>query len=373
MPRKARRRPWGSITTVNRGKHILRWVQNTPEGRRRLTKTVYGSYADACMELDRLHVEKSADRPVPTIGQVISKWYAPWLDQRVQDGKTKDGSRQAYSRVIERDILPRWGDILIDCAKPLDIQNWLLTLTKHSAGLAIVVLRKAMDFPVRYELIPSNPFRVNYETPVSAKYRKTSNIYTLSQAIDMLARVRGTLGEAAYILAAGGSCRLGESLGVRRDEVSAAEAHGMMFAMVEINRRVGRTGNEVMPDGDLKTPESRRTIVIPDPFASRLIEIAEEGAVPGSPWLNPKGDGDAMSCGSLGYYWRGASGADYIPFSNLRTSWRTYAQYEWGIDYDTCEVLMGHRLAGVTGSHYLKPTPSQLLEKVATALERVNH
>ena len=44
-----------------------------------------------------------------------------------------------------------------------------------------------------------------------------------------------------------------------------------------------------------------------------------------------------------------------IPFANLRNSWRTFAQFEWGVGYDTLELLMGHKLPGVTGQHYLVP------------------
>lgn len=49
MPRKARRRAWGSVTEAARGKkYVLRWVENTPQGRRRRSRTVYGTYREAC-------------------------------------------------------------------------------------------------------------------------------------------------------------------------------------------------------------------------------------------------------------------------------------------------------------------------------------
>lgn len=55
----------------------------------------------------------------------------------------------------------------------------------------------------------------------------------------------------------------------------------------------------------------------------------------------------------------------HIPFSNLRNSWRTFAQATWRIDYDLLEVLMGHRLEGVTGRHYLRFTREQIVEQFA--------
>lgn len=56
-----------------------------------------------------------------------------------------------------------------------------------------------------------------------------------------------------------------------------------------------------------------------------------------------------------------------IPFANLRNSWRTFAQFEWGVGYDTLELLMGHKLPGVTGQHYLRPSTEQLAEDFAAA------
>lgn len=49
MTRKQRRRAWGSITEAKRGKkYILRWQESTPCGRKRKTKTVYGTHREAC-------------------------------------------------------------------------------------------------------------------------------------------------------------------------------------------------------------------------------------------------------------------------------------------------------------------------------------
>ena len=49
MTKKQRRRVWGSVTEMRRGKkYVLRWMQNTPQGRRRKPKTVYGTYREAC-------------------------------------------------------------------------------------------------------------------------------------------------------------------------------------------------------------------------------------------------------------------------------------------------------------------------------------
>ena len=49
MPRKRKRRSWGSITTVTKTKHVIRWMENTPEGRKRRSRTFCGTYKEACL------------------------------------------------------------------------------------------------------------------------------------------------------------------------------------------------------------------------------------------------------------------------------------------------------------------------------------
>ena len=68
MPRKQkkRRRAWGSITEVDPGRrYVLRWVENTPQGRRRRSRTFRGTYREADLELSRLQVEIPATRGTP--------------------------------------------------------------------------------------------------------------------------------------------------------------------------------------------------------------------------------------------------------------------------------------------------------------------
>lgn len=122
-------------------------------------------------------------------------------------------------------------------------------------------------------------------------------------------------------------------------------------------RHIPRQGSDPAHGGDLKTPESERDIIIPEPYSKRLLEIARDGVVDGSRWLSPQHDGSTMSCGMLGWWWRREAGAAHILLSNLRASWRTFARYEWGIDHDTCKVLMGHRLQD--GHRETLPTPDE--------------
>lgn len=367
MPRKARRRPWGSITEVTRGKkYVIRWMENTDKGRSRRSKTFYGTYRDADKELAQIRLSNAAASPTMTVGEVFGKWYMPWLAKRLEDGKIKQATYDAYTKVARRTVLPRWEDVPIDSTNPMAIQKWLDGLAKSEANLSIVVLKTAIDFPVKYEIIESNKFRIGYDMPTNAKSEKSKDVYSLKAANEMFENVRGSDIEAAVILALFGSARVGESLGVRCEEVRLVERNGVKAAVVPIVRRLGTYNGEVMPDGDLKTKSSIRTTVIPEPYGTRLSDLARENME--REWLTRISDGRPMGCWMLRYRWKEIAGDTRIPFSNLRTSWRTFAQFEWNIDYDTCELLMGHQISGVSGRHYIKPSDEQLVEVVTKAM-----
>lgn len=368
MPRRKQRRAWGHIDEIVRGKkYVLRWTQNTPQGRKRPCETFYGTYREACARLDEIHVTVGDDKPVPTVGQALDMWYMPWLERRLAEGKIKQSTYKLYQRCIRLHVRPKWERTPVDSTPPLEIQKWLLGISRREATVSLLAMRTLMDMAVRYEVVDANRFDIKYELKHETRRSDTGIVYSLDKAREVFSAVRGSAIEPAVILSLFGSARVGEALGVMRSEVGLAESHGIAFAMVPIVRRVNRRG-EPMPDGDLKTPDSARTLIIPEPYGTRLAEIAERGIMPASEWLAPAPNGNTLSQDRLAYDWKRIMGDGCVPFSNLRNSWRTFAQYEWGIDYDTCEILMGHKLKGVTGEHYLKPSTAQMLDKVASSI-----
>lgn len=368
MPRKKRRRSWGSIKSISNDKHILRWVENTPEGRKRRSTTVSCTYKEACFQLSRLEVEHANDKPVPTIGDAYRMWYIPWLDRRVADGLAKDNTRNAYTISWKNVVGPEWDGTPVDSIKPAAVQKWLLTLSVGNANHAVVILRKVLDFAVQYELAETNKFRLPYEMPVRKASVRREGTYDLAKAETVLARLHGTLVEAPYIIACFGSARTGESLGVRSSEVSLVESRGIKMAVLPLVRRMEKSGDAPMPDGDMKTPQSVRTGVIPEPYGTLLYDIAQQRIADGIEWMADRGDGLPLNTEAMKRLWEQAAGADAIPFANLRNSWRTFAQYEWGVDEDTLEILMGHIIQTTTGRHYLRPTVEQLADAVAKAM-----
>lgn len=356
-----KRRSWGTITHVSKDKHVIRYIDS--QGARK-SVTFYGTRRESEAELARLrliHERNPARRKPPTVKQAAEAWWLPWVEREFADGGISANTRKAYLYAWSRVVEPRWGGVRLDAVKASDVQSWLLETTRSNARNALVVLRKIADFAVKRDLLQSCAFLLSYDLPKTTRARSKA-VLTLEEADALFATLRGSVVEAPFIAACFGSCRTGESLGIRVDEVERVDAHGVALAVARVERQMPVSGHE--PTTLLKTDASRRTIVIPGRWGERFLEIADERRTVGSEWMADRGDGLPLCKDVLGRQWRKhAKGVP--PFSNLRNSWRTFAQATWGIDYDLLEVLMGHRLEGVTGRHYLRFTREQIIEQFA--------
>ena len=365
------RSSWGSNSPAARkGYRTLRYWADKHDGRgyRRCCKTIKGTKRDGDAELARLRIMHDEDKPTPTVRDCYEAWYMPDAEPRLSPNTLRQ-YKSAWRTAIE----PRWGDLPVTDVKPLDVQEWLLTLSAGAAHMASKVMSGILDFPVMYEMIDRNPMRIKYRMP-TAKAEKDKSVYDLAQSLHILEVVEGSYIEAAVILALFGSCRVGESLSPLAAEVKEARAsNGMLGCIVRLCRQVDFSGDvsEI-----LKTKSSTRPVVIVGKPAARLLAIARERIEAGEIWLSDDGTGSPISQRALGSEWRRLlemDGMKPIMLRNMRNSWRTFSEWELHIAPDQLETLMGHVGATVTAKHYNRPDESMLLDAVAEAYDRAWH
>lgn len=356
-----RRRSWGSVTTVTRNKQVIRWVEDTPEGRKRKSKTIHGTYREACTELDRIHVAVGDEPPCPTVGKAAQMWWLPWLDRREAEGRLSARTRRSYESVWRVHVEPRWGGVPLDSVKPAEVQDWLLGLPPTAAQRAIVILRRIESLAVKYEAARGGKFSIVYDMPIS-KPAQSREVPTVAEAVELMRRCRGTEMEAPVILMAWGGLRPAEALGVRADELELQQLDAPCVH-VPVARQMEDVGDHVREDRAAKNPQSERIAVVAGKPALRLMELADARQ---SPWLCERGDGLPLSVNGFCWRFREKLGMGYPP-KNLRAAWRTYAELDWRVDADVLELLMGHSLPGVTGKHYLRPNVDQLAAIYAAA------
>lgn len=362
MAQRARRRSWGSVTEVTRGKkYVIRWMENTPKGRMRRSKTIWGTYREACLELDKKHVEHADDTPTPTVRRAHEMWVMPLLNRRLETGTLAQNSYDLTEKAWDKFVCPRWGDAPVDTVRAVDIQEWILTLNKGNAECALRCLSYVFERSATFMPLPMNPFssNVKYEMP-SASRTRSRKVYTLAQAEYVLEKLHGTPMEAPFILACFAGCRHAESLAARVDDVQVIDVDGIEVCAVSIKRQMCATGYEVTER--MKTKQSKRTTFVLPQAAHRLIQIRDEYVSQGREWLSDRGDGLPTSRDANKHRWESfckANDIEYIPWANLRNSWRTICEMELRMPWDLCELIMGHALPGMSGAHYIRPSVEQ--------------
>jgi hypothetical protein len=361
--RKKARAAWASITEVERGQRyrIRYWGKDSDGQYRRRSETVRGTRRDAERRRAQLMLEHSEDAPCPTVGQAWERWCVPEMEQRIASGDLTRHSLKLYESAWRNHVAPTWADVALDAVRPLRIQQWISGLGASQARYATLTLSKVMDYAVRYEYVDHNPMREKYLMPSKQTIQRAdAGVWTLDELGEAWSQLRGKWFEPAFLLAAFGSCRVGESLGPLADEVELRDVDGVPVALVAVVRQVDNAGG--VTDA-LKTEQSRRTVCVPGKAALRLHELSS--AIPPDWFLTHDGQGLPQSQRRLGKAWREAGMAH--PFRNLRNSWQTNCRWELGMPPWLLEPMMGHAGRDVTGRHYDRPQADVFAEAVARA------
>lgn len=362
------RSTWGSITRLGTNRYRLRYWADLGDGRGRVrhSETVRGTRAEARRRLSEREAEHGTDHPSMTLEQVAERWWLPECRQRMADGSLSDVTMSYYMTGWRTYVLPRWGRVEVSGIRPLDVQEWLSGLTASTAQQARLVLRQVLRLAVLYELVPTNVADADYRMPKARAVEHPKTVWTARQCAEIAERLRGTALEPVVMLMAFGSCRVGEANGMRSRLCEPMEANGMTVMCCHV---VGEMTNGGYRERT-KNPQSRRWVVVPEPWSLRLAEIVSDGRE----WVT----GDRpVPPNSLSRSWRrefadgGAlSGLPRGELRALRNSWRTYMRDELRVDRDVLEKMMGHAGKGVGEVHYYRPDKDAFADEVSSAWNR---
>jgi integrase len=366
-----RRSTWGTNEAAGPGRRRLRYLADEHDGRgyARHSKTIDGTRRDGDEELARLRLSHSSDAPVPTVAECWGTWFLPDRQRRARAGEMSESTVMQYRSLWRCHIEPTWGDVPVSDVRPLAVQQWLSTLRSSAAMPCVHLMRGIIGYAVRYETIASNPMDMDYVMPPrSTSRRQDDGIWSLDDLGRIWSAIWGSWYEAAFILSAFGSCRVGEALGPMASEVEsrAIEAYGLSVpvAVVPLRRQIR---NDEMPSERLKNRWSRRPVVVAGRAAERLCAIA---SARGDDWLSGDGTGLSPRQDRLRAAWSGdlaEAGIDVHPFKNLRPSWETYMRWTLHVEPWVIEKMMGHVGEGVTGRHYDKPAADEFSSTMASA------
>jgi integrase len=254
------RRHFGNVRKLPSGRYQASYWY---EGRRHVASRTFGTKTDAHLFLDDISTTLTrGDWIDPDAGRRNFGQYAQeWLVQRTD---LRPLSRDQYSSLIANHLNPAFGHMGLARVSAGQVRSWhAATLARRpgTAANAYRLLRAIFNTAVTDELVTRNPCRVKGAGADRAKERV---IPTVAQVEALMNAMPAEL-RAAVVLAAWGTLRRGEVLGLRRGDID------LVAGTVRVERSLGERRNGDVIIGPPKSAAGVRTVNMPL-SALRVIE-----------------------------------------------------------------------------------------------------
>lgn len=199
--------------------------------------------------------------------QTVAEYLTTWWETVVQSHR-KPKTARSYAQMIRCHIAPALGSIRLTQLTPAHLRQWVNAMGQNDAlslrtqAYSFAVLRAALNEAVRTDQLATNPCQ---------KVRPPRNVphpvepFTAEQAQILLSVAASTRWEGVLVLAVGCGLRLGEILALRWPQYEPSTG---VLHITETMTDVPGADRFQRP----KTPESRRTIVVPTFVAEALTQ-----------------------------------------------------------------------------------------------------
>ena len=337
---------FGSIQYIRPGRYRIWWTSN---GKRR-SAYVDGDRDAAERELAKHAVERDPSRM--TWGQLYALHVEPTYPTLA--AKTVDD----YSRTWRVELEPRIaGERVAD----MDWRHANAVLTSISAPTvqrrAGALLKKMCNIAVRNGVLAANPVQAIAYAPHRPR---TKRLVDVTEVRALMSGMEGLKYEPALLLMLGAGMRPEEALALTWEDVSAYELAGRRYLRARVDKAltVARAGKVLK---STKNTASERDAIMGEPFASRVLELADGRSGP----LVPSGKGkvdnpeDAYASPvTVTHNWRqwcSRHGVPYVCPKNLRSSYATMMG-EAGAPDSVVSGNMGHAGGTTKSRHYQRVT-----------------
>lgn len=323
-PRK-RTSGWGSVRKLPSGRYQASYFN---EGRRYPADHTFTTITDARTWLAGKRTEIVREEwTSPDAGKTTFRQFAEeWIERRRSDpNKPLQPTTEAkYRTLLERHILPTFGDRPLSKIRPEHVEEWYRDLAggRHpvTAAGAYRLLATIFNAAVRRRRVKVSPCQVEGASSEPSPERPLITVQELARAVDAVPEHY----RPALLLAAWCQLRRGEVLALQRQDIDTSRRS------VRIERAWLLTPAGRLTLGPPKTEAGRRTVYLP-PHLLPVIEAHLADRVGPAPraWLFPgTNDDEPLHPRSLGRAWtraRSAIGRPDLHFHDLRHSGLTWA------------------------------------------------
>jgi integrase len=208
------RRHFGNVRRLPSGLYRASYWH---DGRRHIAPKTFTQRADANAFLDATSTTiRRGDWIDPELGRIsFGRYVDLWLAQRTD---IRPRTREQYGLLIENKLKPAFGQRELAKVTPLHVRSWYADVaakTPGSARSAYRLLKAIFNTAILDDLIVKNPCRVKGGGTDRVIERRIPNI----DQVTALAQSMPEQYRAAVTLAAWGTLRRGEVLGLNRDDI----------------------------------------------------------------------------------------------------------------------------------------------------------
>lgn len=343
MPRKYRRRSTLGTIESRGSKYRIKW---TDANKQRKSESGFNTYQEADEKL--LSIQLGMSSPKPGLD-----WSRYW-DVHVRPTLTSLARKteHEYVRQWEHDLKPRLGSLKICDTDWRAVQAVIDDIPSSSVQRhAFSLLRKVCNMAVRDGLMNSNPCERSIRLKQHQKRSKA--LYDAQEIMSLMDGIRGYKYEPAILLMLACGLRVEECLALDWEDIEKVELYGNEYLSVTVNKTFVLVGSTPVEQETTKNESSIRTVLVGEPFASRIAEIGEgrSGAIVGN------GTGGRTSPSTVSHNWKGIcerNGIKYVPLGNMRSVFATVACES--ADSSLVSLMMGHSDGTTRGRNYQSAT-----------------
>ncbi|MUL43084.1 site-specific integrase [Streptomonospora sp. PA3] len=329
-----KKRSFGNVRQLASGRFQARY--RGPDGRLRNASMTFATKkaAERWLTLKEAEIVQG-EWFDPDAGSVRFAEYAgQWVEERDLAPRSAD----LYRSLLRLHLNPTFGGMLVKDIKESHVRAWRSSRRKSKVGTSTVakayrLLRAVMNTAVRDKLIRGNPCQLEGAGQEESEERpalSVAEVYKLADAVPPRYR-------ALVLLAAFGSLRWGEAVGLRRRFL---DLDARTVTVREVAYELGG-----VRFGPPKSKASRRTVQLPGLIADDLRAHLDAFANPGPDGLVFVGErGNPLRRANFSQYWqraRASTGLSGVRFHDLRHAGNTFAA-EAGASLRELMTRMGH-------------------------------
>ena len=332
---------------------------------RREYRYVEGTESEADEERIRLAAEMGRSATLGERSTLADYW--PAFVTKLSAKGASNATIDDYEKEWRLRVRPQFGHLRWSQLSFRDVQRWVLTLTHSQAEHAVRFLRRYINSAIDDELCERNPLdhrRMDYPIERVDPLAPPPPTWLDIHVAEALRRVRGERIEPLFLALLGGGLRPEEGLPLWWEDLSFTPVT-LMDGSDGLMCHASVYKSWTQKDGlhGTKNQFSTRMVPIPEPFSSRLAELAVEG--PRVP-LWPLSPGNVRR--EWVRLWRPGeafSGLPRVKMKDLRSIHETMMQDSGALD--TVNARLHGRTNVQTGyRHYLRPNAA--LDSAAQAM-----